>query len=176
MTFVKFVPKNKNIITAKWVFSVKKDANDNIIKFKARLIAHGYDQIYGIDYEFTYSPTLNTDNIKLIISISSIYNWKITQLNIKSAYLNALLDKEIYTTILNGDPNYGKGYWRLEKALYGIKQSGRQWNEIISKFLIKNNFNQSLTDECIFYKKENNRLICLIGLYVDDIIITGENK
>ena len=176
MTFVKFVPKNKNIITTKWVFSVKKDANNNIIKFKARLVARGYDQIFGIDYELTYSPTLNTDNIKLIISIASIYEWKITQLDIKSAYLNAPLDKEIYTTIPIGDPNYGKGYWKLNKALYGLKQSGRQWNQTISKFLIDNNFTQSLVDECIFYKKEKGKLVCLIGLYVDDMMITGETK
>ena len=110
MTFVKFVPKNKNIITTKWAFSVKKDANNHIIKFKARLVARGYDQIFGIDYELTYSPTLNTDNIKLIISLASIFEWKILQLDIKSAYLNAPLDKEIYTTIPIGDPNFGKGY------------------------------------------------------------------
>jgi len=176
MTFVKFVPKNKNIITTKWVFSVEKDANNNIIKFKARLVACGYDQIFIIDYELTYSPSLNTDNIKLIISLASIFEWKILQLDIKSAYLNAPLDREIYTTIPIGDPNFGKGYWKLHKALYGLKQLGRQWNQTIFKFLINNNFSQSLIEECVFYKKEKDKLVCLIGLYVDDMMITGLNK
>ena len=100
----------------------------------------------------------------------------ITQLGIKTGYLNAKLDKDIYTTIPIRDINYGKGYWLLNKALYSLKQSGRQWNKTISIFLTKNDFIQSKSEEYIFFKKINNELFTFISLYVDDIMITGKCK
>jgi len=126
MEFVPSVPKGKSLITTKWIFSVKIDSNNNIIKYKARLEARGFRQIFGIDFELTYSPTLNIDELKFIISLAAKFNWNIFQLDIKAVYFNAPLDREIYTTIPPGDHNYKKGFWRLKRALYGLKQSGRQ--------------------------------------------------
>ena len=83
MIFTKEAPKNKTIITTKWVFSIKRDEHNNISKFKARLVARGFNQIHGIDYDLTYSPTLNSDSIKLIISIASKFKWTMYQLDIK---------------------------------------------------------------------------------------------
>ena len=131
MTLVHFVPHDKTLISTKWVFSNKKDSNNNIIKRKARIVASGFKQKEGIDYELTYSPTLNIDCLKLIFALVAKFSWNIYQLDIKAAYLNSELDKEIYTTIPPGDTNFGRGYWRLNKALYGLKQSGRQWNKKI---------------------------------------------
>ena len=174
MEFVKTVPKGKTIISTKWIFSIKKDSNNKIYKFKARLVARGFRQKYGIDFELTYSPTLNIDGLKFIIALAAKFKWNIFQLDIKAAYLNAPLDKEIYTTIPPGDPNHNKGFWRLKKALYGLKQSGRQWNQTITIFLQSMGFIQLSTEKCIFKKILNNKLLCIIGLYVDDMIITGE--
>jgi len=173
-TFVKHVPKGKILITTRWIFTNKIRPNNKIIKRKARVVARGYRQRRGIEFDLTYSPTLNIDALKLIISIAATLRWNIMQLDIKAAYLNADLDKDIYTTIPPGDPNYGKGYWKLNKALYGLKQSGRQWNITITNFLIKNGFDQLISEKCIFKKIRNRKLVCLIGLYVDDMIITGE--
>ena len=175
MTFVKHILKNKNLITTKWVFATKKDAN-NIIKYKARLVARGFKQKYGIDYELTYSPALNIDGLKLIFALSAKFRWNVYQLDIKAAYLNAPLDRDIYTTIPKGDSNFGRGYWKLNKALYGFKQSGRQWNKTITKFLTKLGFKQILSEKCIFKYSIKNKTKCLIGLYVDDMIISGEDK
>jgi len=175
MTFVKKLPRGKQPISTRWVFAIKKDANNKIIKRKARLVARGFAQRYGIDYELTYSPTLNVDCIKLLLAFAAQFQWTVYQLDFKSAYLNAALDKEIYTEIPYGDENYGKGYWILNKALYGLKQSGRQWNKTITKFLTENKFHQSTTDPCVFFKKQKEELTCIIGLYVDDMLIIGEN-
>ncbi len=176
MTFVTHLPFNKKAIRTKWVFSVKRDSNNNIIKFKARLVAKGFSQIKGIDYELTFSPTLSIDSLKLIIAIAAKLHWEIIQLDIKAAYLNADLDKEIYTEIPLGDKNYKKGFWRLNKALYGLKQSGRQWNETITKFLISIGFVQLSSEPCIFKKVRNGKISCIIGIYVDDMIITGDKN
>eukprot|EP00833_Pecoramyces_ruminatium_P001431 jgi/Orpsp1_1/1175463/evm.model.c7180000054002.1 len=173
MDFVPFVPKGKTIITTRWVFACKFDSNGNIIKFKARLVARGFNQKFGIDFELTFSPTLNIDCLKLIFSLSAKFKWPIYQLDIKAAYLNANLDKEIYTTIPPGDTNFGRGYWKLNKALYGLKQSGRQWYITISTFLIEQGFHQLSSEKCLFKRIKNGKLVCLIGLYVDDMVITG---
>ena len=98
------------------------------------------------------------------------------QLDIKAANLNAPLDKEIYINIPCGDKNFGKGYWRLNKALYGLKQSGRQWNILFTDFLKNNNFIQIISEPCIFKKMEGGIMVCLIGIYVDDLLITGINN
>jgi len=95
------------------------------------------------------------------------------QLDTKATYLHADLDKDIYITIPPGDPNFGKGYWKLNKALYSLKQSGSQWNIIISNFLINNGYTQLISDKCIFVKYKNNKLNYLIGLYIEDMIIKG---
>lgn len=176
MIYVDKLPKGFSAITTKWVFTKKYDENNNIIGYKARLVARGFSQRYGIEFDITFSPTLNSDSLKLIICLASKYKWNIHQLDIKSAYLNADLDKTIYTTIPPGDPNYGKGFWRLNKALYGLRQSGRQWYQTISNFIISNGFIQLISEPCIFYKSYNNVISCLIGIYVDDMIITGTNK
>ena len=173
MKFVKNVPNNTNIISTRWVFAIKRDSNNKISVYKARLVAKGYKQKYGIDYDIIYSPTLDIVCIRIILSLAAKFKWNTFQLDIKAAYLNAPLDKEVYVSIPIGDKNYGKGYWLLKKSLYGLKQSGRNWNITFSSFLISIGFYQSKTESCIFFKKDNNRLTCLLGLYVDDIIITG---
>jgi len=130
----------------------------------------------GTDFDLTYSPTLNSDSLKLIISIAAKLHWNMFQLDIKSAYLNADLDKVIYTSIPQGDPNYGKGFWKLNKALYGLRQSGRQWYKTITNFITNNGFKQLKSEPCMFFKIFNNKVTCLIGIYVDDMIITGSDQ
>ena len=165
VTFVRKIPKGRKIISTKWVFSIKRDENNQIVKFKARLVARGFTQEFGIDFDLTYSPTLNSDSLKLLIAIAAKMCWNVFQLDIKAAYLNANLDKTIFVKIPPGDANYNKGYWKLNKALYGLRQSGRQWFETISTFLIDINFIQLKSDSCIFRKYNNkNEIICVTNL------------
>jgi len=139
-------------------------------------VARGFKQRKGIDFDLTYSPTLNIDGLKLIIALASKFKWNMIQLDIKAAYLNAHFEKDIYTTIPPGDPNFGKGYWMMNKALYELKQSGSQWNITITKFLVNNGYHQLISEKCIFKRIIKNKLLGIIGLYVDDMVITGEDK
>eukprot|EP00833_Pecoramyces_ruminatium_P000880 jgi/Orpsp1_1/1174912/evm.model.c7180000051932.1 len=174
-TIVKKVPKGANIISTRWVLKYKRDSNGNIIKYKARLVARGFTQVYGIDYKNTFSPTLKQDTLKVIISIAVYCKFSIHQMDIKAAYLNAKLDAEIYMTLPEGME--GKGYCKLNKALYGLKQSGRMWNETLNKVLVKINFKRFMSDPCVYIKKDdNNKILCLLAIYVDDIIIAGTNE
>ena len=176
MTFVNTIPDGKKPIPSKWVYALKTDGLGHVIKHKARFVAKGFIQKYGIDYEMTFSPTLNIDCLKLLIALAAKFKWDILQLDIKAAYLNANLDKDIYVKIPPGDPNFGRGYWKLNKALYGLKQSGRQWYKTISKFLIEQGMEQLKSESCVFKKVINRKLVCIIGLYVDDMIVTGEKE
>ena len=175
MSFVKKLPEGKKPIKTKWIFNIKRDSNNNIEKFKARLVAKGFSQIRGIDYELTFSPTLSIDSLKFIIALASKLHWDIFQLDIKAAYLNAKLDKNIYVTIPQGDSNHGKGFWKLNRALYGLKQSGIQWNETITSFFKGIGFQQLISESCIFKKNMHGKASCIIGIYVDDMIITGKS-
>ena len=177
MQFVKEVPKDRKIISTKWVFTIKRDENNNITKYKARLVARGFTQIFGTDFDLTYSPTLNSDSLKFIIVLAAKLKWNIYQLDIKAAYLNADLDKTIYVNIPPGDINYKKGFWKLNKALYGLRQSGRQWYKTISDFLIQNNYIQLNSEPCVFRKyNREKKITCIIGLYVDDMLICGNDN
>jgi len=104
MTFVKQLPVGKKAISSRWVFANKSDGLGNVIKHKARFVAKGFSQKFGIVYELTFSPTLNIDCLKLIIAPAVKFHWSILQLDIKAAYLNAVLDKDIYVSIPPGDP------------------------------------------------------------------------
>jgi len=176
MTFIKSIPDNHNVIATKWIFAIKRNKNNEIIKYKARLVARGDKQIHGIDYSIIYSPTLDIVCIRLILFLASKFKWNVFQLDIQAAYLNAPIYEDVYVKIPQGDINFGKGFWKLNKSLYGLKQSGRNWNFTISNFLIKIGFKQCKCEPCLFYYYNNKQEVtCLIGLYVDDMIITGFN-
>jgi len=114
--------------------------------------------------------------MKFIILLAAIFHWNIFQPDIKAAYLNTKLDKDIFVNILQGDKNYGKGYWKLNKVLYGLKQSERVWNETITVFLENIGFQQLVSEPCIFKKVNKENTSCIIGIYVDDMIITGKDQ
>ena len=139
-------------------------------------MARGFKQRKGIDFDLTYSPTLNIDGLKLIIALASKFKWNMIQLDIKAAYLNAHFEKDIYTTIPPGDPNFGKGYWMMNKALYELKQSGSQWNITITKFLVNNGYHQLISEKCIFKRIIKNKLWALLVYTLMIYVITGEDK
>jgi len=169
---IKDIPKNTNIIDTRWILTIK---NDNTKK--ARLVAKGCQQKEGEDFISTYSPTAQSDSLRITIAIASINKWNLKQLDIKAAYLNADLNETIYVKIPKGDKNYNKNkVWLLKKALYGLKQAGRMWNEEITNYLKSIGFKQYKSDKCLFGKyNKGNKLIGLLTLYVDDILITGED-
>jgi len=173
-TVVNTVPSGSNIISSRWVFKYKRDSNGKIIKRKARLIAKGYTQEYGIDYKETFAPTLKQDTIRIITVIAVNMNFKIKQIDINSAYLNAPLNEHIYMKAPEGHQSYEKSFWKLNKALYGLKQAGKEWNNKLNEELIKIGFTRLKSEPCV-YKKINNKkeIICILSVYVDDILIAG---
>ena len=171
------LPDGKTPIKCRWVYTVKSGPNDEE-SHKARLVAKGYTQVQGIDYHETFSPTARIASIRSLLHIAAHNNYKISQMDVKSAYLNANIDTELYLEQPKGyEYTYGNGnnlVWRLKKSLYGLKQSGRMWNECFHSFLSANSFVQSLSDSCVYTKLEGKSIIILI-LFVDDVLIASND-
>eukprot|EP00253_Pinus_taeda_P033280 PITA_33280 len=124
-------PKDKNVIGTKWVFKNKLNENGEVIRNKSRLVCKGYAQQEGIDFEETFAPVARLEAIQMFLALSSFQNFKVFQMDVKSAFLNGDLEEEVYIEqpdgfILGNDPNL---VCRLKKALYGLKQAPRACNE-----------------------------------------------
>ena len=170
------LPAGKNLVGCKWVFKTKRDASGAVDRFKARLVAQGYSQEYGIDYDEVFAPVARYDSIRSVLAIGAQHNYEIHQMDVKSAFLNGELDEEIFMKQPEGyiDKNQPEKVCRLNSSLYGLKQSARCWNLVIDSYLKSKNFVQNSADPCIYYKSEvvdGKEIVVLIAVYVDDSIL-----
>ena len=169
-------PHGRNIVTSKWVFKIKYTVNNFIDRYKARLVARGYTQIFGLDYEETFSPTLRQESLRMLLSLAAYFGFEIEQMDVPNAYLKADLEEIIYMEMPEGltpPPGYEDCVLRLRKGLYGLKQSGREWNKRISKFLRSIGYKTLTGDNCVFVNQTSH---VIIALYVDDLLIFSKSK
>jgi Reverse transcriptase (RNA-dependent DNA polymerase) len=119
------LPPNKNLLRGKWVYKIKKNNKGEIIKYKARWVIKGFNQILGIDYLDTFSTTCRPETYRLLIIMAVTNNWTLKQYDVKNAFVHALIDVEIFTELPTGyyDNNRPNKVCKLNKALYGLKQS-----------------------------------------------------
>ncbi|WP_177314016.1 reverse transcriptase domain-containing protein, partial [Plesiomonas shigelloides] len=129
----------------KWVYKIKRNAKGEVERNKARLVAKGYNQRQGIDYDEVFAPVARLETIRLIISLAAQNAWKIYQMDVKSAFLNGLLEEEVYIEQPPGFEEKGQEdkVLKLKKALYGLKQAPRAWNSRIDKYFQEKNFTKS---------------------------------
>ncbi|KAL1213897.1 Retrovirus-related Pol polyprotein from transposon TNT 1-94 [Cardamine amara subsp. amara] len=169
-------PKDKNIISVKWIYRLKTNANGEPIKHKARLVARGFTQEYGVDYLETFAPVSRHDTIRTLLAVAAQKKWKLFQMDVKSAFLNGELQEDIYVEQPPGFIREGEEgkVLRLHKALYGLKQAPRAWYGRIDGYFVKHGFKRSIND-AVLYVKKTLKEILVVSLYVDDIIITGSN-
>lgn len=159
--------KGKSIIKGRWVFTVKQEV-DGSEKFKARLVAKGFTQELGQNYLETFSPVISMESLRFMLSLSAINGWFINQLDAKNAFLNGKLKYDIYFDPPEGC-NMKKNYiWKLNKALYGLKNAPLIFYQTLSEVLFKSGFKSSHLDQCILY---NEKLQVYIAMYVDDLLI-----
>ena len=170
------LPDDKSKIKGRWVYSTKEGPNGNISKYKARYVAKGYSQDYGSDYTETFSPTARMTSVRMLMQIAAQKDLLVHQMDVKSAYLNAPIDCEVYLEQPKGYETFStkgeKMVYKLKKSLYGLKQSGRNWNLLLHNFLVENHFEQSPVDACLYTNQNGNDLTRII-IWVDDIIIAA---
>lgn len=169
------IETNTPIIDCKWVFQVKCNENGDIKKYKARLVARGFSQVMGINYLETYSPVANMATVRVLIAIANHFGWSIFQMDVKTAFLNGNLTETIYMTQPEGFVKNEKLVCKLNKSLYGLKQSSKCWNDCFNEYVTSIGFIRSKSDYCL-YRKTSNELKIFILLYVDDILLTGNNN
>ncbi|CAL1401782.1 unnamed protein product [Linum trigynum] len=160
-------------IGCKWVFRVKYHPDGSVERFKVRLVANGYNQVYGIDYCDTFSPVAKLTSVKMLLAIASIQNWHLHHMDVNNAYLNDDLDEVVYMELpprLKEKTELRGKVCRLKKFLYGLKHASRMWYAKLTKTLLAHGFKQSNDDCSIFLSTVENSLVVII-VYVEDIVI-----
>ncbi|KAK1645576.1 hypothetical protein QYE76_063381, partial [Lolium multiflorum] len=166
-----------NVIGTKWVFKNKQDENGIVIRNKARLVAQGFAQIEGMDFEDTFAPVARLEAIRILLAFASFHNFKLFQMDVKSAFLNGPLKETAYVAQPPGfeDPCRPNHVYLLHKALYGLKQAPRAWYEFLRDFLLHDGFCMGTVDSTLFTKRVKGGGLFICQIYVDDIIFGGTN-
>ncbi|GJY00913.1 retrovirus-related pol polyprotein from transposon TNT 1-94 [Tanacetum coccineum] len=164
-------PKNMTIIGTKWVLRNKLDENDVVSQNKDRLVAQGYNQQEGIVYVETYSLVARLESIRLLLAYACALDFNLFQMDEKSAFLNGLINEEVYMTQPLGFTDFEKpdNVYKLKKALYGLKQAPKAWYDRLKAFLIKHEYKMRMVDNTLFTQKKSSNLI-IVQIYVNDII------
>lgn len=168
-------PKGVKMIDSKWVFTLKTDEHGQPLKYKARLVARGFMQKPGIDYEETYSPVAKLATIRIFLAICLQKSFFIEQLDVKTAFLNGNLKEDVYLKIPEGFQAPEGHIFKLNKSLYGLKQSPRCWNQRFNEFVETLGFVRSKSDACLYVLRINEHEMIYLLLYVDDILIAAAN-
>jgi hypothetical protein len=168
-------PQGKTLVTSKWIYKIKHVADGSVKNFKARFVACGFSQKEGIDWDEIFAPVARYTSIRVIISLASIFNWKLHQMYVKTGFLNREVEQEVYIKQPKGFMMHGKEshVCKLKKALYGLKQALRAWYGRIGSFLQSLRFSKSIADPNLYIKIVKNHHVILV-LYVDDLFLNGE--
>jgi Reverse transcriptase (RNA-dependent DNA polymerase) len=170
-------PGGVNIVGSKLVFHYKHDANGNVVAHKTRLVAQGFTQTQGIDYNETFSPTAKLSAIRIIIAIAIRNDWELEQTDIDGAYLNAPITETIYMRQARGYETPGKEHYvcRLNRAIYGLKQSGREWYDMFCRIMYQFDFTRCETEHAVFHRYAGHEAL-IVAVDVDDLTMAGNSK
>ncbi|GKC29982.1 ribonuclease H-like domain-containing protein [Tanacetum coccineum] len=160
--------KGRKVIRSKWIFKIKYQSSGEIDRFKARLVAHGFGQKEGIDYEETFSHVVMV-TVRCLLNVVVSNSWPVFQLDVNNAFLYGDLDEIVYMKPPEGYFPSGNKVRRLKKSLYGLKQAPKQWNAKLTSTLIENGFSQSKFDYSLYTKYDKGVFLDLL-VYMDDII------
>lgn len=163
------------VVTCKWVFKVKRHADGSIERYKARLVARGFSQIEGIDYEETFAPVAKFQSIRIILALAAQHSLLLHQMDVKTAFLYGELQEEVYMEMPEGYGGGGDKVWRLIKALYGLQQAPRAWFHEVCYFLRSIGFTRHHSDQSIYVRGSGEDYI-VVGVYVDDLTIAAKSS
>jgi len=171
------LPKEKKPVGCKWVYTLKYKADGSLERYKARLVAKGYTQTFGIDYQETFAPVAKMNTIRILFSLSANLGWCRQQYDVKNAFLHRELEEEVF---MDPPPRFSHSLLpnqvcRLKKALYGLKQSPRAWFERFTQAMVSMGYQQSQGDHTLFIKHSISGRVAILIVYVDDIIIIGDD-
>ena len=170
------LPKDCRVINSKWIFKQKIGASGLVERYKARLVAQGYSQVPGIDYEDTFSPVARFESVRAVIALAVQKDLKLHQMDVTTAFLNGKLKEDVYMKQPEGFIENGKEglICKLKRSIYGLKQAPRCWNAVLDSKLKQMGFKQTTGDPCLYTSTEGEPFI--IAVYVDDILLAGKSE
>lgn len=168
------LPAGAKAIGLMWIFKVKRNSDGTINKHKSRLVAKGYIQRHGIDYEEVFAPVARIETVRFIIALAASNNWQVHHLDVKTAFLHGDLKENVYVSQPKGYIVEGseEKVYKLKKALYGLKQAPRAWNEKLNRVLEDLKFIKCSKEPSLYRMRKDGHLL-LVAVYVDDLLITG---
>ena len=170
------LPLGRKAIGLKWVFKVKRDEKGAIVRHKARLVVKGYAQKQGVDFDEVYAPVARMEAIRLLLALAAHEAWEVHHMDVKSAFLNGELQEEVYVQQPPGFTDMGNQnkVFKLHKALYGLHQAPRAWNQKLDSNLVALGFQKNTSEHAIYCKGVGTERL-VVGVYVDDLVITGSS-
>jgi hypothetical protein len=168
---------NQNVVGTKWVFRNKQDEHGVVTRNKAWLVAKGYSQVKGLDFDETYALIARLESIRILLAYATYHGFKLYQMDVKSAFLNGPINVEVYVKQPPSfkDSEYPTHVYKLSNALYWLKQAPRAWYECLRDFLLTNSFKVGKADPTLFTKTIDKDLF-IWQIYVDDIIFGSTKK
>ena len=169
------LPKGRKAVGSKWVFKLKVGPDGMVHRHKARLVAQGFSQKYGLDYDETFSPVVRFESLRTVIALAVQNGLKLHQMDVTTAFLNGELDEEVYMKQPEGFAEKGQEdlVCKLKRSIYGLKQSPRCWNSALDNQLKRMGFVQAKGDPCIYMASEGEMF--MIAVYVNDIVLAGKS-
>lgn len=169
------IPVSGNIVKCKWVLKKKCDAEDNV-RYRARLVAKGCSQKYGVDYDETFSPVVRHTTLRLLFALSVQLNLNVTHLDVKTAFLNGELSETIYMQKPLGYMcTNDKKILKLKKAIYGLKQASRAWHKKVDSCMLADGYIKSKIEPCLYLKCVGSSKT-IVTLYVDDFFVFSNDE
>ena len=169
------LPPGQNLVDSKWVLKIKTDANRVPTRYKARLVARGFTQREGVDFDEIFAPVAPLEAIRGILAVATVFDWEVDGIDVVQAYLNSTLHHDVYMKPPAGVNVPPGQVLRLVKGLYGLKQSGREWNLVLDAHLRKIGFHAVPSAPC-FYSRGEGGSRTILTCYVDDILITSPSR
>jgi hypothetical protein len=169
--------RDKSVVGSRWIYKVKQAADGSVEKYKARFVARGFSQIEGIDYDETFAPVTRYSSIRSILALSAQMGWRIHQMDVKTAFLNWIIEEEVYIEQPEGFETFDREshVCRLKRAMYGLKQTPCAWYTRIDSYFIGLGFTKSEVHANLYQIIVEGKLLIIV-LYVDDLILTGDEQ
>jgi hypothetical protein len=170
------IPSDHKTAENKWIFKKKADADGNVTVYKAWLVTKGFQQIQGVDYDETFSPIAMLKSIRILLAIAAYFDYEIWHMDVKTAFLNANIEEELYLVQSEGfvDPKDANKVCKLQRPIYRLKQASQSWNLHFDEVIKGFRFFQNIEESCI-YKKMSGSSVSFLVLYMDDILLIGND-
>ena len=170
------LPDGRKAIGCRWTFVIKLGPNGEILRFKARLVAQGFSQIIGIDFNDTFAPTIRLDTLRALLHLAAAHGWYRNQDDVTGAFLHGYITEVIYMRQPQGFDDGSGRVCRIVRSLYGLKQAARCWNKLLHGELTKIGYHRTYSDNAVYVRLSANDDVIILAIHVDNVLSFGNTE